>query len=321
MAFDVKAFYENLDQYYARYDNAATEQFLKDSLEEAESYMIIPSHCCSCDDHLDHTPEEEAEALTDEEKQWILECSDSRVAVLNEMACFYRGISEFDKSLKCFRTVEEELRARGLENNSAYAVVILNLAGALRLMGRLDEALDTFRQAETILLNSKNTDDYELAGLYNNTGLVYQDMGKLELAAENFEKALTYLVKVPDNDAEIATNHANLAVTYYNLGKAEEAERCLDKAIDMFKDLDGGMNPHYAGALNTKAAVAYRSGRFEEAASLFVTAAEKTKLIFGESKDYALLCRNASAAFAQNGDIANADKYAAIADAVTERIG
>ena len=321
MAFDIRGFYDRLDQYYAGYDNAATEQFLKDSLAEAESFMIVPSHCCSCDDHMDHTPEEQVEAMSDEERQWILECSDARVAVLNEMACFYRGISEFDKCLTCFRAVEEELQARGMENNSSYAVVELNMAGALRLMGRLDEALETFRKAEAVLLASPNTDDYELAGLYNNTGLVYQDMEKLDLAAENFEKALTYLVKVPDNDAEIATNHANLAITYYKLGKKEEADRCLDKALALFETLDGGMNPHYAGALNTKAAVAYQSGRFEEAAKLFVCAAEKTKQIFGESKDYAVLCRNASAAFAQDGDKASADKYAALAQAVADRIG
>ena len=49
--------------------------------------------------------------------------------------------------------------------------------------------------------------------------------------------------------------------------------------------------------------------------------AEKTKQIFGESKDYAVLCRNASAAFAQDGDKASADRYAALAQAVADRIG
>ena len=319
--FDVQAFYANLDKHYAAYDNAATEQFLMDSLAEAESYMIIPSQCSTCSDHSDHPPEEMIEAMTDEEKQWILECSDARIAILNEMACFYRGVSRFDKCLTAFNTVKEEMEARGLENNSSYAVVILNMAGALRLMGKYEEALETFRQAETILLASSNADDYSFAGLYNNTGLVYQDMGKLDLAAENFEKALTYLEKVPDNDAEIATNHANLAITYYNAGKTEQALACLDKALAIFESLDGGMNPHYAGALNTKAAISFRTGRYEEAAALFVTAAEKTKLIFGENKDYALLCRNASTAYAQAGCAEKAKAYADIAAAAAEKIG
>jgi len=320
-SFDIKAFYEKLDQYYTRYDNAATEQFLKDSLAEAESFMMIPSHCSTCSDHTDHTPEETVAAMTDEERQWILQCSDSRVAILNEMACFYRGTSQFEKCLFAFQTVREELQARGMEHNNSYAVVILNMAGALRLMGKFDEALATFKEAEDILTENGNADAYELAGLYNNTGLVYQDMGRFDKAAENFEKALTYLVKVPDNDAEIATNHANLAITYYNAGKADRAMECLDKALSIFETLDGGMNPHYAGALNTKAAISFHAGNYAAAAGLFVSAAEKTKLIFGESKDYAVLCRNASTAYQKAGDAANAEKYAEAAKAASEKIG
>lgn len=319
-AFDIQGFYKKLDEHFARYDNAATEKFLMDSLAEAESYMIIPSECSSCSDHTDHTPEETVACMSDQEKQWILECSDSRIAILNEMACFYRGTSQFDKCLHCFALVKDEMDNRGLEHNSAYAVVMLNMAGALRLMGKFEESLAAFGEAEKILQTSRNTDAYEFAGLYNNTGLVYQDMGRLDLAAQSFEKALEYLQKVPDNDAEIATNHANLAITYYNSGKAEKALACLDKALSIFETLDGGMNPHYAGALNTKAAIAYHAGRYAESASLFVTAGEKTKLIFGENKDYALLCRNASAAFSQAGDSDSAKRYADLAQAVSAKL-
>ena len=45
MAFDINEFYTKLDEFYGKYDNAATEQFLKDSLANAEEYMIIPSSC------------------------------------------------------------------------------------------------------------------------------------------------------------------------------------------------------------------------------------------------------------------------------------
>ena len=38
--FDVQKFYTELDQYFAGYDNAATEQFLKDELEKANSRQI-----------------------------------------------------------------------------------------------------------------------------------------------------------------------------------------------------------------------------------------------------------------------------------------
>ena len=321
MAFDIKKFYEDLDAHYARYDNAATEQFLKDSLAESEEFMIIPSSCSSCEDHCDRTGEEKYEQLSDHEKEWIINCSDTRIAILNEMACFYRGISQWDKSIAAFEAVKEELENRGLQNNSAYAVVILNMAGAYRLMGKFDTALEAFKKAETIMLSAKSTSDYEFAGLYNNTGLVYQDTNDLAKAAECFEKALTYLEKVPDNDAEVATNRANLAVTYYNSGNREKAIECLDKAIAIFETLDGGLNPHYAGALNTKAVMLFQSGKVEEAANTFVSAIEKTKLIFGENKEYAIGCRNVSLAFTQLGDTEKADYYSNIANEIMAKLG
>ena len=321
MAFDVNQFYADLDDFYGKYDNAATEQFLLDSLAKSEEYMIIPTSCSSCQDHSDHTPEENYERLTDAEKKWILECSDARIAVLNEMACFYRGTSNWNKCISAFDAVIDELTIRGLEKTNQYAVVLLNEAGAFRLMGEFDKALATFAKAEEILTSNGDADPYELAGLYNNTGLVYQDMGKLDKAIENFELALDYLAKADDTEAEIATNSANLAIAYYSSGNLNKALDCLNRSIAIFEKLDDGMNPHYAGALNTKAVVLFNNGDFAGAAATFADAAAKTKLIFGENKDYATLCRNTAYAYAKLGDNAQAAEYSAIADEVAKKIG
>ncbi len=321
MAFDINGFYNELDEYYGRYDNAATEKFLKDSLAKVEEYMIIPSSCSSCQDHSDKTAEEKYEEFTDVEKKWIIECSDARIAVLNEMACFYRGVSNWEACIAAFDDVKSEMEMRGLEKSNEYAVVILNMAGAYRLMGKFDEALAAFKGAADIMDANGDATDYEYAGLYNNTGLVYQDMGDMDKAAEHFEKALTYLVKVPDNDAEIATNQANLAVAYYNAKKHDKAMECLDKALSIFETLDGGLNPHYAGALNTKAVMLFNTGDAKGAAENFEKAAEKTKLIFGENKDYVTACRNCSFAYEKLGDGEKAEKYKELARAAEEKIG
>ena len=321
MTFDINGFYKELDEYYGRYDNVATEKFLQDSLAQVEASMIIPSSCSSCQDHSDRTGEEKYEQFTEAEKKWIIECSDARIAVLNEMACFYRGVSNWEASIAAFDDVKSEMEMRGMENANEYAVVILNMAGAYRLMGKFNEALDMFNRAGAIMDANGNAGDYEYAGLYNNTGLVYQDMGDMEKAAESFEKALTYLVKVPDNDAEIATNQANLAIAYYSAKKSDKAMECIDKALSIFETLDGGQNPHYAGALNTKAVMMFNGGDIAGAAENFAKAADKTKLIFGENKDYAVGCRNCSYAYEKLGDTANAEKYRDIANAVEAKLG
>lgn len=321
MAFDINEFYKKLDEYYGKYDNAATEQFLKDSLADAEEYMIIPSSCSSCQDHGDYTGQEKYEKLTDREKEWIIRCSDSRIAILNEMACFYRGVSNWEKCIEAFDAVKQEMETRGLEKINAYAVVLLNMAGAYRLMGKFDDALAAFGQAEEIFANTGDAGDYELAGLYNNTALVYQDMGQLDKAAENFEKALTYLEKVPDNDAEIATNLANVAMTYYASGKLDKAVESITKAISIFETIDGGMNPHYAGALNSKAVMLFNSGDIAGAADMFAEAAAKTKLVFGENKDYAVGCRNAAFAYSKLGNNEKAQEFLDMAKAAEAKIG
>ena len=52
------------------------------------------------------------------------------------------------------------------------------------------------------------------------------------------------------------------------------------------------MNPHYAGGLNTKALFAFNAGNVELAAKTFEQAIEKTRLIFGENREFVIGCRN-----------------------------
>ena len=117
-----------------------------------------------------------------------------------------------------------------------------------------------------------------------------------------------------DNQAERATALSNLSLAYYRVGNLDKARTAIDESISIFRDLDAGMNPHYAGALNTQATFAYLAGNYTEAAENFKQAVEKTKLIFGENKDYVPCCRNCSMALEQAGDKAGAAEYAAMAD-------
>lgn len=315
-AFNVQNFYNELDKYFAGYDNDATEKFLKGELEKVDSMGMIlgvTSSCPSCN------AGKEVE-LTDEEKAIIWQRSEARIAILNEMACFYRGISKWEPCIDTFRELMAEMEFSGLEHSEQYAVAVINMAGAYRLVGKFDKALELFTKADSILKEINCTNDYDWASLYNNTGLVYQDQNELQKALEYFERALDYTRKVQDNEAELATALSNISLAYYRTGNQEKADKSISESLDIFRTLDAGMNPHYAGAMNTKATYCFLSGDFAQAAELFQQAAEKTKMIFGENKDFVACCRNCSAALAKAGKDAEAAQYQAMADEAAKKL-
>ena len=303
----------NAEEFYARHDNAATEAFLREALSNVEFSMILSGECGCCNVGNDGCCDSSGE-VKPEEVQWLHDRSEGMISILNEMGTFYRGTHQWDECLEAFSRSLGEMESLGLTQTNNYAVALLNTAGAYRLVGRLDEALDAYAQAEEIFTRNKCEDYYALASLFNNTGLVYQDKGDFKTAAEYYTKALEYTRKDTDNEAEIATGLANLAALYTASGDFAKAEQNVDESLAIFKDLQGGMNAHYAGALNTKAILAYRAGKLDESVEYFKQAIDKTKIIFGENGDYVKGCRNCAAVLTKLGRADEAAEYAAKAD-------
>lgn len=318
MSFDTKTFYDELDGYYSRYDNAATEKFLLDYLNGVENSLFISAGCSCCGDG--DCGDGEEQPLSAEEKEWIVSRSQGLIAVLNELACFYRGVSRWNECIDAFTRLKKEMEDCGLTDSDNYALVILNMAGAYRLMGEYEKALAAFGESREILAANGKNDPYSTASLYNNEGLVYQDMKDYAKAAEHFEKALEYMRQVPDNDAEIATSLNNVAMAYYSAGEKDKAVKALDESLAIFSELDGGMNPHYAGGLNTKALFAFNAGDAELAAKTFELAIEKTRLIFGENKEFVIGCRNCAFAYSKLGNEEMSKKYSDMAAAAEAKL-
>lgn len=318
MSFDTKSFYDELDGYYSRCDNAVTEQFLLDALDNVENSMIISAgcSCCSCDSDSCETDG----GITAQDKDWIISRSQGIIAILNELACFYRGTSRWPECIDAFTRLKTEMEQCGITGSDNYALVILNLAGAYRLMGDFQKALDTFSESRRILNANGKNDPYSTASLYNNEGLVYLDMKDFARAAEHFEKALEHMRLVPDNDAEIATSLSNAAMAHYGSGNSEKARAMLDEALEIFAALDGGMNPHYAASLNSKALFAFNAGETELAAKTFELAVEKTRLIFGENHEFVIGCRNCAFAYSKLGNTEMSEKYAKMAAEAETRL-
>ena len=308
MVFDAKTFYKQLDESYAKHDNAATEAFLLESLKDVEFSMML-SHECNCckDGSCDDTPDEQT-------LQWLNERSEGMICILNEMGGFYRGMHRWDECLDAFSRSKAEMENLGLTETDNYAIMLVNVAGAYRLLGRFDDALANYERAEQIFLSNNTADYYTVSSLYNNEGLVYQDMGDLKKAAEFYTKGLEVTKKGSDNEAEVATGLANLAALHLAAGEIEKAEQNIDESVSIFRTLEGGMNAHYASALNTKAVLSYRAGKLEESVEYFKEAIEKTRVIFGENGDYVKACRNCATVLNQLSKTDEAKQYNGMAD-------
>lgn len=275
MAFDLKKFYEELDRCYAAYDLEQTERYLKEQQEKAqESGSWIPQNngCPSC------VPE--------------MEPNLDYVAVCNELACFYRGLSRFEEALETFSLAQKELESLYRNHTAEYATLLLNKAGTYRYMGAFQEALDTFRQADRIYASLDGTDPGVLAGLYNNIGLVYLDRKRPREASDYFRQAMEKLDLCDSCEVERGTTWNNLAVALDQLGKREEADSAVTQAAEILSVLDGGKNPHYPMVLNTRGFFAFRDGRYEQALTDFKESLGKIRLIYGENVEYAAGCGN-----------------------------
>lgn len=275
MSFDIQNFYEELDRYYQQHDNVKAEAFLLDMVDRTRALHdvgILPDSCPSC-----------IPAAT---------INLEYVSVCNETACFFRGISRFQRSIEFFDDALLELEHFSRQKTANYATILFNKAGTLRLMGHYDEAIAAFEGSESFFLEESNKNCYLLASIHNNMALTYQDQKFPEQAIKYIQLALADLPEIPETCAERGTSFNNLAAAYIRLGDYEAAKKAIDTSIAILKEFDHGLNAHYPAALNTLASLSYKKGNYTEALEGFQLALEKTEMIFGKNIDYKNGCLN-----------------------------
>ncbi len=292
MAFSIRKFYEELDRHYQKHDNRETEAFLLDMVRRTRHLhdsMPTQSACPTC--------------------AVFPTVNIEYVSVCNEAACFFRGISKWQKSLELFDEALRELEFFSQTDTPNYAVILLNKAGTLRLLGNHELAIETFKKSETIILKSQSPNPFILASISNNLALVCQDMGQWEDAAKHIQKALSYLPEGDNTCIERATTYNNLAVTCRQLGRLDDAFDAVNRSLRILEGADGGLNAHYPAALNTLASLYFQRGDDQQALELFKSALTKTEIIYGRNIDYAKGCLNIARTYEKLNDPVQAEKY------------
>ncbi|MGN0709545.1 MAG: tetratricopeptide repeat protein [Anaerovoracaceae bacterium] len=308
--FDLKEFYSKLDSFYSQHDNSGAEAYMLECRDRAKQSAADDAPKCSCCKGGDTIGSQEVNL--------------GYVSVVNELACYYRGMSDFDKSLENFDLALGELRSTGNQNTQEYGTVLLNKAGTYRYMGKLDEALDCFDAAAMIFNGLGDVDPAVMSGLFNNMGLVYLDKNDPDGALAVFGKALDIDQANEVISDKIPMVENNIATAYLLKGDLDSADEYADRAIDGMRaqnEEKGSIVPHYPAALNTKGNIDFARGKSEEALEAFREALRGVELCYGKNVEYASECSNIAVICEKAGEKEEASKYRKEADEVLKRIG
>ena len=236
--------------------------------------------------------------------------SDEYIFLMNEAGSYYRGISQFDRSISFFQSLAQTMERFDMGASPAYATVLNNLAGSYRMAGVLDEAEQTFLHSIAVYEAAGAQTSFGYISAVNNLALCYQ-------AKKEYQKALTYEQKALALTEEqalglplLATAYSNLANMYEGLGDHTAALEAIQKSIALFEEADDPHSPAYTGALYTQACLYFQDRRFEEALSLYQLVMTLTEQHFGRNADFSSAARGAAMSAHALGKLQHAVDYA-----------
>lgn len=242
-----------------------------------------------------------------------------QLAVLNEQVGLYRTLSRFSQAFIAGEKAMAIISAPDFTDSISAATTMLNVATALRAGGHIIEAMELYGKVDELYSAALEAGDARRAALYNNMAQALPASGNRKTALEYLHKSLAILQKSPENSAELATNHSNIALIYMSLGNNEAAASHLQSAMSGFDSL-GYDDAHYPAALAAMAQLMYIKGNYSDAVEHYRLALKKTEAIFGQNADYARLCRNCARACSMAGMLAEAEELIQGAQSVESKL-
>ena len=89
-------------------------------------------------------------------------------SVLNEMACFFRGVSRYKESADTFAQALELMERLGLERTPQFATILVNCAGLYRLLKQRERSAEMFLRAKSLLEQAGKQPAYAYVSVLNN---------------------------------------------------------------------------------------------------------------------------------------------------------
>lgn len=257
MVFHLQDFLDQLDQLYER-EPRRLEAFLQSGLEKARR------------------AEDTAAMLT----------------IFNELMGYYRVTSRFEECEECIRKVQEFSRDMGIQRTVNYATILLNIATAYRMMGKMEPAEVYYQQVYECYKEEFTEPDYRMAAFYNNRSLLYLDTGRLLEAKQDLEKAMDLILKLDQSESEAAITHANIGNICFARQEIEEGTRHMEEARRIFEEKEGKKDAHYASVLSGLGEAYFRKDRLETSIEYYEKALREIRENYGENRDYEVTLRN-----------------------------
>ena len=142
----------------------------------------------------------------------------------------------------------------------------LEVAQALREMGRRDEAMDEARGLLEVSRRVLGPDDADILAAQNEVGMLCVLAEEYDEAVEILESTIAgYRRALGDEHQDTLNAINNLAITYWRLGRLDDAERMLTEQVRIERSMYGGDHPEVAGSMNNLGALLSNNGKREEA--------------------------------------------------------
>ena len=194
-------------------------------------------------DELDESLTYLKKALLLREKKlgiYTCETSDS----YNSVGDVYFALGAFDQAMEMYKVslaIEEKLHGM---NNSRTATAFNNLGKIYGIMGNLDQAMFYLQQALATREEILGADSPDVAASYNCIAAAFSRSGDHDEAVMNYKKALAIHEIINGGGVETAAVLNNIAMTYCDLEEYKESLPYFERAIQIYKEVEGEDHPH-----------------------------------------------------------------------------
>lgn len=212
------------------------------------------------------------------------------ITILNELATFYRGQNEPEKSVDYLRMAAEAVQKSQGEDSKEYATLITNLSAAYRYQKNGPAAIQYGEQAVKILKKLGTEYWFFYSAALNNLGMAYLSVGETGTARIHFERAMELLRehgmdRNPDSE-EKCVIMINIAYTYYVEKKLRQAEDYCWSTIKEYRNIHRRRWDHIYVLLRLMGDIYRELGQGEKAGKAYQMALKRIEKAAGKNFEY-----------------------------------